>query len=370
MRRPPAGSKARAGGREDALAELIAYHFREAATLTSATESRAARRGRDPAKGGGLAQARGRRRGGRRRDRRGRPAPARGHRAGARPTIFRSSRSVSVTCPGETPGRRRTGSRFGSAGSLGRPADQELRILGSLLTRYMRFQGTVGNRPSAEEIQRLRADGRALARRARDERAIASFLIADGFYPFWRGAQTTAADIAEAEASTGRGLAIADRLDDPRLRSAALDALTCCAQARGAWAQARQFCPGASRLRGPPRSPRATRRPHDGGVGVGPAGRPRPGGPRDRLGSGPVSIRTGALVGAPLRRLASVRPDAPRAVGRGARRRRARAQDLGRGRAHPGGVLRPRLHRRPGRRPGRVTTASSSTSTARCSTRS
>ena len=49
------------------------------------------------------------------------------------------------------------------------------------------------------------------------------------------------ADVAEAEASTGRGLAIADRLDDPRLRSAALDALTCCAQARGAWAQSRQF---------------------------------------------------------------------------------------------------------------------------------
>ncbi len=53
--------------------------------------------------------------------------------------------------------------------------------------------------------------------------------------------ETSLADIAEAEASTGRGLAIADRLDDPRLRSAALDALTCCAQARGAWAQSRQF---------------------------------------------------------------------------------------------------------------------------------
>jgi hypothetical protein len=105
----------------------------------------------------------------------------------------------------------------------------------------MRFQGTVGNRPSTEELQQLRADGRALLARARDERAIASFLVADGFYPFWRGAQTTAEDIAEAEASTGRGLAIADRLDDPRLRSAALDALTCCAQARGAWAQARRF---------------------------------------------------------------------------------------------------------------------------------
>jgi hypothetical protein len=90
-------------------------------------------------------------------------------------------------------------------------------------------------------MQRLRTDGRALVARARDEQAIASFLIADGFYPFWQGAQATAADIAEAEASAGRGLAIADRLDDPRLRSAALDALTSCAKARGAFAQSRQF---------------------------------------------------------------------------------------------------------------------------------
>jgi hypothetical protein len=105
----------------------------------------------------------------------------------------------------------------------------------------MRFQGTVGNRPSEEEIRGLRADGGALLARAGDERAIASFLIANGFYPFWRGAQATVADAAEAEASAGRGLAIAVRLDDPRLRSAALDGLTCCAQARGAWAQSRQF---------------------------------------------------------------------------------------------------------------------------------
>ena len=43
-----------------------------------------------------------------------------------------------------------------------RPVDQELRILGSLLTRYMRFQGTVGNRPTAAEIEGLRTDGQAL----------------------------------------------------------------------------------------------------------------------------------------------------------------------------------------------------------------
>jgi class 3 adenylate cyclase len=229
-----------AGGREDALAELIAYHFGEAATLTTVTRAghldaveirRKAvswlRRAADVAAAGAAT------------------AEAARHLGAA----------IELAAPDELPElQERLGDvSGGDAGAkayrvalrlcreLGRPADQELRVLGSLLTRYMRFQGTVGDRPSEEEIERLRADGRALLDQARDERAIASFVIADGFYPFWRGAQATAVDIAEAEASTGRGLAIADRLDDPRLRSAALDALTTCAKARGAWAQARQF---------------------------------------------------------------------------------------------------------------------------------
>jgi hypothetical protein len=229
----------RAGGREDALAELIAYHFREAATLTTATMTtrpdaveirRKAvswlKRAADvAAAGAATAEA------------------ARHLRAaielagsGDLPELQESLGDVS----GGDAGAEAYRAALRLCRELGRPVDQELRILGSLLVRYMRFQGTVGDRPSTEEIERLRTAGRALLSRARDERAIASFLIADGFYPFWRGALATAADIAEAEASTGRGLAIADRLDDPRLRSAALDALTCCAQARGAWAQARQ----------------------------------------------------------------------------------------------------------------------------------
>ena len=235
---------------------------------------------------------------------------------------------------------------------LGRPADQELRILGSLLIRYMRFQGTVGNRPSAEEIQRLRADGRALLGRARDERAIASFLIADGFYPFWRGAQTTAAGHRRGRGE--HGARPGDRRPPRRPPAQERRPRRPDLQRAGAWGVGAgpPVLPGAPRLRGPPRSARATRRPHHGGVGVGPAGRPRPGGPRDGLGSGLVSFRAGALVGAPLRRLASVRPDAPRTMGRGACRRRACAQDLGRGGTHPGGILRSRLHRRPGRGPG------------------
>jgi class 3 adenylate cyclase len=232
--------EARASGREDALAELIAYHFREAAILTSATragEPEAVRVRRRAV--GWLTRA----------------ADVAAAGAATAEAARHLRAAIELAATDELPElEERLGDvSGGDAGAeayqralrlcreLGRPADQELRVLGRLLTRYMRFQGTVGNRPSAEDIQRLRADGRALLATARDEEAIAGFLIADGFYPFWRGALATAEDIAEAEASTGRGLAIADRLGDPGLRSAALDALTCCAQARGAWAQSRQF---------------------------------------------------------------------------------------------------------------------------------
>jgi class 3 adenylate cyclase len=229
-----------AGGREDALAELIAYHFREAATLASAARTPPLDAVEIRRKAVGWLK---------------RAADVAAAAAATAEAARHLRAAIELAATEDLPElQERLGDvSGGDAGAeayraalslcreLGRPPDQELRILGSLLTRYMRFQGTVGDRPSEEEIQRLRADGRALLPRARDERAIASFLVADGFYPFWRGAQATVADIAEAEASTGRGLAIADRLDDPRLRSAALDALTCCAQARGAWMQSRHF---------------------------------------------------------------------------------------------------------------------------------
>src|SRR5262245_1537133 len=229
-----------AGGREDALAELIAYHFREAATLISVTRTtpldvaeirrRAVswlKRPPDVAAAGAATLG-----------------AARHLRAAierATPDDLPELHERIGDVSGGDEGAEASREALRLCRELGRPADQELRVLGSLLTRYTRFQGTVGKRPSEEEMQQLRADGRALVARAHDEQAVASFLIADGFFPFWRGAQATAADIAEAEASTGRGLAIADRLDDARLRSAALDALSSCARARGAFAQSRQF---------------------------------------------------------------------------------------------------------------------------------
>jgi class 3 adenylate cyclase len=237
------GLEARAAGREDELAELIAYHYREAATLTFTTKTASVdaaeirhkavawlERAADVAAGGAATTEAAR-------HLRAAIELARTDDRPELPVLHERLGDVS----GGDAGAEAYRVALRLSRELGGPVDQELRILGSLLTRYTRFQGTIGDRPSEEEIERLRADGRALLSRARDERAIASFLIAAGFYPFWRGAEVTAVDIAEAEASTGRGLAIADRLDDPRLRSAALDALTCCAQARGAWRESRQF---------------------------------------------------------------------------------------------------------------------------------
>ena len=232
--------EARAGGREDALAELIAYHFREAATLTSVSETAPLDAAEIRRKAVGWLN---------------RAADVAAAGAATAEAARHLRAAIELAAADDLPElQERLGDvSGGDAGAEAyrvalrlcresrRPVDQELRIVGSLLIRYMRFQGTIGNRPTAEEIERLRADGRALLSRAHDERAIASFLIADGFYPFWRGAQATPADTAEAALSTRRGLVIAERLDDPRLRSAALDALTGCAQASGAFAQSRQF---------------------------------------------------------------------------------------------------------------------------------
>jgi class 3 adenylate cyclase len=232
--------EAQAAGREDALAELIAYHFREAATLTSAAMTTALHVAEVRRRAVSWLQ---------------RAADVAAAGAATVEAARHLRAAIELAAPDDLPElHERLGDvsggdeaaeasrvALGLCRERGRPVDQELRVLGSLLTRYTRFQGTVGKRPSEEEMQRLRTEGRALVPRAADEQAIASFLIADGFYPFWLGARATPADIAEAEASTGRGLAIADRLDDVRLRSAALDALSSCARARGAFAQSRQF---------------------------------------------------------------------------------------------------------------------------------
>src|SRR5262245_48766355 len=339
-----------AGGREDALAELIAYHFREAATLISVTRTtpldvaeirrRAVswlKRPPDVAAAGAATLG-----------------AARHLRAAierATPDDLPELHERIGDVSGGDEGAEASREALRLCRELGRPADQELRVLGSLLTRYTRFQGTVGKRPSEEEMQQLRADGRALV--ARPRRAGRRELPDRG-----RVLSLLARRAGDSRGHRGGGGEHGTRPRDcrpPRRRPAAERRARRAQQLRPGARSLRAVAsvhPAAPGLRAPPRPPRTPRRAHDGGVELGSAGRPHPGRAHDRRRAGAVPGRPGALVGAPLRRLARLYPDAPRAVGRRTRRRRARAQDLGRGWAHPGGLLRARLHGRPGHRAG------------------
>ena len=126
---------------------------------------------------------------------------------------------------------------------LGRPPDQELRVLASLLLLHMRWGGTVGFRPSNEDIAALLAEGHVLLERAQDKQSIALFNIARGFHPFWLNGGYThvdSEDLQKAEASARIGLQIAEELGDARLQSAALDGMGAIQNVRHAWRDVRE----------------------------------------------------------------------------------------------------------------------------------
>lgn len=124
-----------------------------------------------------------------------------------------------------------------------RPPEQELQILAKLLTQYMRFQGSVSNRLPEEALFELRQQAAKLAAGVKDERTIASYLAAEGFLPFWlRSTRTPTA--SEVELASGRALKaldIARGLDDFKLQSIALDALTGTTQEQQQWRGSREF---------------------------------------------------------------------------------------------------------------------------------
>jgi class 3 adenylate cyclase len=226
----------RASGREEAFAELVAYHFREAATLATALELDDApalrakaliwlRRAAEVA----LAAAA--------------TLEARQHVRAAidfaqpkdLPELYELMGEVEIG------GRTRVDTlkiALDLARQQGRGADGELRILAKMLMIETRSQGSVAHRPSFDDINRLRLEGRALLERATDARARTLFVAADGFFPFWAGASGHEVDeemLRSAEASAQQALELARELDDANLQSAALDALGAIAQERGEW---------------------------------------------------------------------------------------------------------------------------------------
>jgi class 3 adenylate cyclase/tetratricopeptide (TPR) repeat protein len=212
-------------GRESAVAEILAFHHREAAVLSAAlepaSEATAAAResaGRWLLKAADVAAA-----------------------AGATPEAVRHIRAaLDFVDPSlQASLHERMGDMTGGDSGLEEyrlalelyeagdgKVDDQLRALAGMLMVTTRWSGSVGDRPSEEWMDDLRARGRRLLEHAGDPRSIGRFLAADAFYPFWIQylREPTADELAASESESKRALEIANDLDDPDLASLALDA--------------------------------------------------------------------------------------------------------------------------------------------------
>jgi class 3 adenylate cyclase len=216
-----------AGEREDSLAELIGYHYREAAMIATAQRPAEPETQRIRSKAV---------------DWLSRAADV----ANAGAANLEAGRhlrtAIELAQPSRLPdlyqrlGAAETGERrieaYRTALRLcreqDRPPAQQLQILAGMLITYMRFQGSVANRLPDEAMAELRRDARAVAAHVTDERTLADYYAAEGFFLYWvqgGGRSVTEAEAAAANASAERALEIGRRLDDPNLQSTALDAL-------------------------------------------------------------------------------------------------------------------------------------------------
>jgi hypothetical protein len=232
-----------AGEREDSLAELIAYHYREAATMATAQRPGEAETERIRKKAV---------------DWLSRAADV----AAAGAANLEGGRhlrsAIELAEPTRLPdlyqrlgGMAESGEQIVEAYQTalrlcreqGRPPTQQLQILAGLLTAYMRFQGSVANRLPEEAMAELRRDAGTLAAQVTDDRTLGAYFAAEAFFPFWVGAYrpATEAEIAAAEASAERAPEIARRLDNPNLQSTALDALAGAGQFQLDWRSSREY---------------------------------------------------------------------------------------------------------------------------------
>jgi tetratricopeptide (TPR) repeat protein len=229
-----------ASEQEDAYAELIAYHYREAASLAAVLEDGEAaalklkavewlRRAAETAAAAGA------------------DVEARRHltnglewaEAAELPDIHESIGDTFVGGDA-TVDAYETAYRLATA--AGRPADDRLRLIAKLIEYEARFQGSVGGRRSRESMDAFVAEGRSLLDEATDDRARSRFHIGLSFLPFWRrggGHRMSDAEIDHAEEDARLGLAYAERVDDAPLKSAALDGIGSLAIERGDWTESR-----------------------------------------------------------------------------------------------------------------------------------
>ena len=233
-----------AGEREDSLAELIAFHYREAAMIATAQHP-------DEAETQSV------------RDKAVIWLSRAGEVAAAGAATLEASRhlrsAIDLARPGSLPDLYQ---RLGGLGGIGeaaveayrtalrlcreqgRPAIQQLQILAGLLVLYMRFQASVPNRLSEQAMVDLRREARAVAQQVTDDRTLATYLAADGFFPYWlrgRDRIATPEEIEVALANATRALVTARQLDDPNLQSMALDALAGTSQVTDDWRRSLEY---------------------------------------------------------------------------------------------------------------------------------
>ena len=232
----------RAEGREEVLAELIAYHFQEAVTLSETLGDAAPADLRDLAE---LWLVR---------------AADAANAAGATLEAERHLRAaVPLTPPERLPelwlriadnaphggvGVQAFNAAIETGKQQNRPPAWRLEALGRSLMWQTRFNGSVpdAHRVDLDGLNAMRDEARALMRVTDNERGHAQFLISEAFVPFWRranGLTNDEVDLAAAERSGDEGLALAEHVGDPTMISAALDGVGSNAQERGDWVLAR-----------------------------------------------------------------------------------------------------------------------------------
>ncbi|HAF12036.1 MAG TPA: hypothetical protein DCK98_18450 [Chloroflexi bacterium] len=215
-----------AEGREETVAELIALHYREAATLATAANAddpdtiatrRNAVRWLVRAADAALASA----------------ANVEGSR--------HLRAAIDLAEPTEVAALyERLGDAYADAGqsiagyraalelTSDADPDRALRLIGGILGALTRSQGAVADRPTEAELDVLRSRGAALLEVATDPRAKARFHSAEGFHAFWISLDRTATDaeLAASERHATQALELARGLGDIAMQSAALDALS------------------------------------------------------------------------------------------------------------------------------------------------
>jgi class 3 adenylate cyclase len=233
--------EARAPGREEAVAELIAYHYREAVTLATAASAdeldtvatrRSAVHWLVRASDAALTGA-------------ANIEASRHLRAAielAEPPeigdLYERLADTQADAGQSVDAYRAALERTSDA-----DPDRALRLLGGVLVALTRSAGSLADRPSEAELGALRARGAALAAVATQPLAQARYHIAEGFYAFWLSnvRPPTEAELAGSEKHATQALALAKGMDDARLQSAALDALSANEMQRAGWAASREI---------------------------------------------------------------------------------------------------------------------------------